>query len=306
MRPMPWCRHGVQATRSIMITYTDRKDFDHAALVPLFEQAPWACGRTVAGTMDMVQQTDLFLTAWDDHRLIGCGRVLTDYVYRASIWDVVVDPMYQGQDIGSAIIHRLLTHPTLQRVELFWLCTRDKQAFYESLGFSAREQTGMVWDRKKQSVMRLVPWCHHDVPATRSTMVTCMDRKDFDHAALVPLFEQSPWACGRTVAGTMDVVQQTDLLLTAWDDHRLIGCGRVLTDYVYRASIWDVVVDPMYQGQDIGSEIIHRLLTHPTLQLVELFWLCTCDKQAFYERLGFSAREQTGMVWNRKKQSSSC
>lgn len=151
MRPMPWCRHGVPATRSIMITWTDRKDFDHAALVPLFEQAPWACGRTVAGTMDMVRQTDLFLTAWDAHRLIGCGRVLTDYVYRASIWDVVVDPMYQGQDIGSEIIHRILSHPTLQRVELFWLCTCDKQAFYERLGFSAREQTGMVWNRKKPS-----------------------------------------------------------------------------------------------------------------------------------------------------------
>ncbi len=133
-----------------MITYTDRKDFDHATLVPLFEQSPWARGRTVAETVDMVRQTDLFITAWDDHRLIGCGRVLTDYVYRASIWDVMVDSTYRGKAVGSEIIHRILHHPTLQRVELFWLCTRDKQAFYESLGFSAREQTGMVWDRTKQ------------------------------------------------------------------------------------------------------------------------------------------------------------
>ncbi len=134
-----------------MITYTDSKDFEPAALSPLFEQSPWARGRTVDGTTRMVLQTDLFLTAWDDRRLIGCGRALTDYVYRASIWDVIVDPLYQGQDIGSEIIHRILHHPTMQRVELFWLCTREKQAFYESLGFSAREQTGMVWDRTKQS-----------------------------------------------------------------------------------------------------------------------------------------------------------
>lgn len=137
-----------------MITYADHKDFAPAVLLPLFEQASWACGRTVAETTDMLRQTDLFITAWDDNRVVGCGRVLTDYVYRASIWDVIVDAAYQGRDVGTEIIHRILTHATLQRVELFWLCTRDKHTFYETLGFSAKEQTGMVWDRRKQSSPR--------------------------------------------------------------------------------------------------------------------------------------------------------
>ena len=134
-----------------MIIYADHKDFDPAVLLPLFEQAPWARGRTVAETTEMLRQTALFITAWDDGRLIGCGRVLTDYVYRASIWDVIVDAAYQGQDVGKEIMHRILTHPALQRVELFWLCTRDKHTFYENLGFSAKEQTGMVWDRRARS-----------------------------------------------------------------------------------------------------------------------------------------------------------
>ena len=137
-----------------MITYADHKNFDPAVLVPLFEQAPWAYGRTVAETTEMLRQTDLFITAWDDGRLVGCGRVLTDYVYRASIWDVIVDAAYQGRDVGTEIVHRILNHPALQRVELFWLCTRDKQTFYETLGFSAKEQTGMVWDRRKRSSPR--------------------------------------------------------------------------------------------------------------------------------------------------------
>ncbi len=137
-----------------MIIYADHKDFDPAVLLPLFEQAPWARGRTVAETAEMLRQTALFITAWDDGRLIGCGRVLTDYVYRASIWDVIVDAAYQGQDVGKEIMHRILTHPALQRVELFWLCTRDKHTFYENLGFSAKEQTGMVWDRRARSSPR--------------------------------------------------------------------------------------------------------------------------------------------------------
>ena len=138
-----------------MITYTDKKQFDCSTLLPLFEQSSWARGRTLRDAQEMVKHTHLFMTAWDGERLVGCGRVLTDYVYRASIWDLVVDGQYQGQDIGSEIINRILSHPTLERVELFWLCTRDKQAFYETLGFSAKEQIGMVWDRNRQECQKI-------------------------------------------------------------------------------------------------------------------------------------------------------
>ena len=127
------------------ITFSDRKDVDPDQLVMLYRQAPWAVGRSAQDSHAMLLATDLTITAWDGYRLVGFGRVLTDYVYRASIWDVIVDEQYQGQDIGSEIVQRILHHPSLKRVELFWLCTRDKQAFYEKLGFSAKEQTGMVW-----------------------------------------------------------------------------------------------------------------------------------------------------------------
>ena len=134
-----------------MIRFSERKDFDPQHLVRLYDHASWAKGRTVAETQEMLSHTDLALSAWDGEHLIGFGRVLTDYVYRASIWDVIVDPDYQGQDIGSQIMQRILEHPSLKRVELFWLCTRDKQSFYEKLGFTSKEQTGMVWVRTKQA-----------------------------------------------------------------------------------------------------------------------------------------------------------
>jgi ribosomal protein S18 acetylase RimI-like enzyme len=134
-----------------MLTFSERKNFDSSHLVRLYAQAPWATGRSVEDARDMLAQTDLAISVWDGPRLVGFGRVLTDYVYRASIWDVIVDKEYQGQDVGTQIMQRILHHPSLKRVELFWLCTRDKQAFYEKLGFSADEQTGMVWARAKQA-----------------------------------------------------------------------------------------------------------------------------------------------------------
>ena len=134
-----------------MLTFSDRKDFDPAKLMDLYAFAPWASTRTIDGARHMLVNTDLAISAWDGDRLVGFGRVLTDYIYRASIWDVIVHPDYQGQDIGTQIMDRILQHPDLKQVELFWLCTRDKQAFYEKLGFSSKEQTGMVWARVRQA-----------------------------------------------------------------------------------------------------------------------------------------------------------
>jgi N-acetylglutamate synthase-like GNAT family acetyltransferase len=99
---------------------------------------------------EMLRHTDLTLCAWDGDRLIGFGRVLTDFTYRATIWDVIVDRPYQGQGVGTEIVRRILDHPRLTRVELFWLCTR-RPGFYEKLGFSSKEQTGMVWSRSRNS-----------------------------------------------------------------------------------------------------------------------------------------------------------
>ena len=98
----------------------------------------------------MLRHTDVAVTAWDGDLLIGFGRVLTDYVYRASIWDVIVDKAYQGQGVGADIVQRILNHPRLKKVELFWLCTR-RPGFYENLGFSSKDQTGMVWSRANQA-----------------------------------------------------------------------------------------------------------------------------------------------------------
>jgi GNAT superfamily N-acetyltransferase len=132
-----------------MINFLDSHDVKAQQLLALFCQTDWACHRSLKDTEHMLAHTDVAISAWEGSRLVGFGRVLTDFIYRASIWDVIVDRAYQDRDIGKGIIQRILTHPKLERVELFWLCTRRYQGFYASLGFSDKEQTGMVWDRSK-------------------------------------------------------------------------------------------------------------------------------------------------------------
>ena len=133
-----------------MISYSNSQDLDPQQLLALFNQADWARGRTLPDIQHMLVETDVVISAWDGTTLVGFSRVLTDYVYRASIWDVIVDVGHQDQDIGKGLVRRILTDESLAQVELFWLCTRRYQGFYAALGFSDQEQTGMVWDRQRQ------------------------------------------------------------------------------------------------------------------------------------------------------------
>ena len=132
------------------VTFSEKKSLQPEQLLTLFQQAPWAKGRTLNDARDMLRHTDVALCAWDGDHLVGFGRVLTDFVYRATIWDVIVDEAYQKQGIGAEIVQRILHHPRLKKVELFWLCTR-RPGFYEKLGFSSKEQTGMVWNRSQNA-----------------------------------------------------------------------------------------------------------------------------------------------------------
>ena len=91
------------------ITFSDRNDFDAAQLIHLYRQAPWAKHRALEQAQARLAKTDVVISAWDGPRLVGFGRVLTDYVFRASIWDVIVDRDYQGRKIGTEIFVTVAT-----------------------------------------------------------------------------------------------------------------------------------------------------------------------------------------------------
>ncbi len=130
------------------ITYREGGPLDLDQLQRLLDQTPWARGRSKDGLSRMLASTSFIFTAWDGPRLVGFARVLTDSVYRATLWDVVVDAPYQGRGVGEGLMAKVLGHPVLARVEKFWLNTRDKQKFYERFGFMASTQ-GMVLERPR-------------------------------------------------------------------------------------------------------------------------------------------------------------
>ena len=79
------------------------------------------------------------VSAFDGERLVGFGRVVSDGVLHAMIYEMIVLPEYQGQGIGKQILQLLVQRcldANIRDTQLF--CARGKRSFYERFGFAAR------------------------------------------------------------------------------------------------------------------------------------------------------------------------
>ena len=114
------------------------------------------------------------------------------------------------------------------------------------------------------------------------------------------------WAQTRTVGDLALAVANSDPVVTANLDDRLVGFSRATSDCVYRATIWDVVVHPEFQGAGIGRKLVETILSHPRISRVERVYLMTTHKQRFYERIGFEVNATTTMVLHNQPIEVTC
>ena len=125
------------------IEYRDTKDVDYDQLLQLQHGAPWCKHRTLDQMKKAIGNSQLLITGWLGTQLIACTRVLTDYIYRAVIFDVIVHQDFQKKGIGREIMKRVIEHPSLKEVEYFFLYTHDKEAFYLRLGWEEYSGTSL-------------------------------------------------------------------------------------------------------------------------------------------------------------------
>lgn len=77
-------------------------------------------------------------------------------------------------------------------------------------------------------------------------------------------------------------------------DGRIVGFGRAMTDGVFNAAIYDVVVHQDYQKQGIARKIMEFLLNElRDVSCVHL--IATTGNEEFYQRLGLK-KVKTGMA----------
>jgi GNAT superfamily N-acetyltransferase len=107
---------------------------------------------------------------------------------------------------------------------------------------------------------------------------------------LTDLYRNEFWSQNRTRQEVAKMLAASDIVIGLIDESdRLIGFTRVLTDFVYRAVIFDVIVKPTHRSQGVGKQLLDIVIHHPQLQSVEYLGLfCLPDMVPFYERWGFT------------------
>ena len=78
---------------------------------------------------------------FDENKLIGTGRAISDSISQAAIYDIAVLPEYQGKGIGKVIVEEL--HKKLQNMNILLYARPGAEKFYEKLGYS-KMLTGMA------------------------------------------------------------------------------------------------------------------------------------------------------------------
>ncbi len=117
------------------------------------------------------------------------------------------------------------------------------------------------------------------------------------------LFETTGWndEYHLTPHDLAKALNESAFMVSAFDEDRLVGFGRVVSDSIH-AIVYDLIVAPDHQRQGIGGEILDRLVKHcqeAHIRDIQLF--CARGTRAFYERHGFEARPEDapGMQYRR-------
>ena len=79
--------------------------------------------------------------------------------------------------------------------------------------------------------------------------------------------------------------ENRDVVLSLWEDSKLVGFGTMLTDWSMTSAIHDVVVTESFKGLGYGKRIMDELM-----KLVpgsRFFLTSTFGHEDFYKKLGF-------------------
>jgi len=108
-------------------------------LYELYKNVWFTQGRKLIDVENMLSNSYLTLGIIDNDELIGFCRAISDGVYKAFLFDVIVKDRKQGHGIGKLLIETALAHEKLKNVNHIELyCPESISPFYERLGFEIR------------------------------------------------------------------------------------------------------------------------------------------------------------------------
>lgn len=108
----------------------------------LTESVGW--GKRESNIVEEALRNTLYsLCVYDEDKLIGYGRIIGDKTIFLYIQDIMVIPKYQGKQIGTGIMYKLLEQVDRYKkvnpnIRTYLGASKGKEGFYEKFGFISR------------------------------------------------------------------------------------------------------------------------------------------------------------------------
>ncbi len=120
-------------------------------LKSLLEQnTSWAKHRDINDLKNMLSNSNVVVSLWKKSALLGFGRATSDRIYRAVLWDIVVDNKYHNLGLGKILVNTILNNSLISNTEKIYLMTTNCKNFYSKMGFIQQEnQTLMTFMKDK-------------------------------------------------------------------------------------------------------------------------------------------------------------
>ncbi|WP_312092377.1 GNAT family N-acetyltransferase [Niallia sp.] len=106
--------------------------------------------------------------------------------------------------------------------------------------------------------------------------------KTIKASEVIGLYKDTGWWIERTEQDMEKMLSQT-LAVGAWENNKLIGFARAITDGIFRAFIEDVVIHSSFNRKGIGTQLIAKMIEElSNIDVISLF--CEEDLIAFYNK----------------------
>ncbi|MHA0858387.1 GNAT family N-acetyltransferase [Paenibacillus sp. CMAA1364] len=91
------------------------------------------------------------------------------------------------------------------------------------------------------------------------------------------------------------MIQNADIVITAWNEGVIVGLARALTDYSYCCYLSDLAVDLEFQSSGIGTELIDRVRKQMSDECT-LILISAPEALEYYPKVGFERSDKAFII----------
>lgn len=122
------------------------------------------------------------------------------------------------------------------------------------------------------------------------------DTHDFSSEQLQDLFLSVEWSSGHYPDKLVTAMKNFETVFSAWYGDKLVGMICAMDDGIMTAYVHYLLVNPEYQGQKIGRELV-RMVKEKYSDYLRIVVVAYDSELAFYENCGFKKSDESSPMF---------